>query len=156
VLAGNTLVISLLLFISHTFICVFMQVLAHLPALLLALLTLIRDSTNYKIRTQAAVALRALDCRELYGDLLPDAVLVVCAALESLQSSTGSAYRGGMGETSSSSSSSNNNSIVQEDAGGRDAVASSSSGGRLLPEHDGALEGRSTAGDDGGKFPNFR
>ena len=124
---------------------------ARLQALLLALLVLIRDSTNYKIRTQAAVALRALECRQLYGDLLPDAVAVLLSALETLQGTAG-------GSASS---------MVQDNAGGGvQAIgvneSSSSRGssvggdsGLLLPPF-AASGGRAKAGDDDGKFPNFR
>ncbi|KXZ56713.1 hypothetical protein GPECTOR_1g642 [Gonium pectorale] len=52
--------------------------------LLLLLVMLVRDSANFKIRTHAAAALAALPSREAYGDVLPDALLVVAGALEGL------------------------------------------------------------------------
>jgi hypothetical protein len=47
----------------------------------------VRESGNFKIRTHAAAALAALPSREAYGDVLPDALLVVAAALEGMSGS---------------------------------------------------------------------
>ncbi len=58
---------------------------ARVGPLLLLLVMLVRESANFKIRTHAAAALAALPCRTAYGDVLPDALLVVAAALEGLE-----------------------------------------------------------------------
>lgn len=54
----------------------------RIAQLLLLLVMLIRDSSNFKIRTHAAAALCALEQRCEYGDVFADALLVVWSALE--------------------------------------------------------------------------
>lgn len=53
-------------------------VVARLQGMLLVLIMLIRDSSNYKIRTHAAAALMSLRTRDMFGDCFPSAVQV-CA-----------------------------------------------------------------------------
>lgn len=64
---------------------------ARLPPLLLLLVMLVRDSSNFKIRTHAAAALAALPARQYYGDVYPDALLVVASTLETLETGASSA-----------------------------------------------------------------
>lgn len=104
-----------------------LQVSAAVPSLLLVLVVLVRDSSNYKIKTHAAAALASLSSRQSYGDCFSDAVLVLAAALDSLDSS----------------SSSNSATDLRR-----------SLGSEFSPVAAGPAE--NTAADDDGSFPNFR
>lgn len=57
-----------------------------IPGLLLVLIVLVRDSSNYKIKIHAAAALGAVQSRSTYGEVYADAVLVLTAALEAVES----------------------------------------------------------------------
>jgi hypothetical protein len=102
------------------------QVSAAVPSLLLVLIVLVRDSSNFKIKTHAAAALAAVSSRQGYGECYADAVLVLLAALDALE-----------GNSSGSSSSSS-------EASGSGQVAAA------------AAEAVGAGADDDGSFPNFR
>ncbi|PNH12673.1 HEAT repeat-containing protein 6 [Tetrabaena socialis] len=116
--------------------------------LLLLLVMLVRDSANYKIRTHAAAALAALPSREAYADVLPDALLVVAAALEALSGGGGGganpAAAGGGGGGGNASG-----------APGARAAASSDKGGERDPDGEGGGGGGEGDGAEG-RFPNYR
>jgi hypothetical protein len=97
-----------------------------IPSLLLVLIVLVRDSSNFKIKTHAAAALAAVSSRQGYGDCYADAVLVLLAALDALE-----------GSSSSSSSSSS------EASGSSQAAAA-------------AAAAAAAGADEDGSFPNFR
>jgi hypothetical protein len=66
------------------------QVSAAVPSLLLVLIVLVRDSSNFKIKTHAAAALAAVSSRQGYGEWYADAVLVLLAALDALEGNSSS------------------------------------------------------------------
>jgi hypothetical protein len=99
---------------------------AAVPSLLLVLIVLVRDSSNFKIKTHAAAALAAVSERRGYGECYADAVLVLLAALDSLE-----------GNSSSSSEASGSSSQAGPAAAAAEAAAGA-------------------GGDDDGSFPNFR
>jgi hypothetical protein len=71
------------------------QVSAAVPSLLLVLIVLVRDSSNFKIKTHAAAALAAVSSRQGYGECYADAVLVLLAALDSLEGNSSSSEANG-------------------------------------------------------------
>jgi hypothetical protein len=84
------------------------------PGLLRMLVVLVRDSSNYKIKTHAAAALAAPPDRGVYGEVFADSLLVLLAALQALQGS--------------SSSSSSSSALVAAAADGQQAGVGGESG----------------------------
>jgi hypothetical protein len=108
------------------------EVASRLPALLLALLMLVRDSCNFKIRTHAAAALEAPRAVGVYGDSYCDAVLIILTAMDNVET-------GGRSSSSSSSKSA-------AGGGGGGAAAAAAPAAAVGGGED----------DAGGSFPNFR
>lgn len=123
---------------------------AAVPSLLLVLVVLVRDSSNFKIKTHAAAALSALGSRDAFGDVFADAMLVLLGALEALNS-------GGCG--SSAATAANNLAAVaapgqQQSRGTTVASAASTAAGAGAVRADAA--GAESGFEDDGSFPNFR
>lgn len=97
------------------------------PGLLRLLVVLVRDSSNFKIKTHAAAALAAPGDRATYGEVFSDGLLVVLAALQALQGS--SSVQAAVGE-------------VQGAGGAVSAEGQEGGGGDRL--------------DEEGLFPNYR
>jgi len=121
------------------------EVTARLPALLLALLMLVRDSANFKIRTHAAAALQAPRQRSIYGDSYTDAVLIVLAALDGVES--GSSAGGGGGAAAATATGS-----APADASQSKAAAAAAKSAATAA----AAEEVAADGGTSGSFPNFR
>eukprot|EP00983_Pelagomonas_calceolata_P027433 861390-Pelagomonas_calceolata.AAC.6 len=90
----------------------------------LCVIVVVLDSTRgiqiFPVRTYAAAAVAALPQRALFGGMLTDALLVVCGALEGLQSGSGSSGGGGNAVSGS---------VVNTSAGG-DADGGAARGGK--------------------------
>jgi hypothetical protein len=99
------------------------------PGLLRMLVVLVRDSSNFKIKTHAAAALAAPLDRGAYGEVFADGLLVLLAALQGLQGS----------------SSVQPLPVAARDAGGAGAAAQQAAGG----------SGADSA-DEESAFPNYR
>jgi hypothetical protein len=103
------------------------------PGLLRMLVMLVRDSSNFKIKTHAAAALAAPLDRGAYGEVFADGLLVLLAALQGLQGSSSVQPLPVAGERES------------RDAGGAGAAAQQAAGG----------SGADSA-DEESAFPNYR
>lgn len=111
------------------------------PGLLRLLVMLVRDSSNYKIKTHAASALAAPPDRAVYGEVFPDALLVLLAVLQGLHGSSSSTSSGSSIATTGSSTAT---------ATGLTPPAAAAGG---VAADDGGVEGGL---DEEGAFPNYR
>jgi len=116
---------------------------SSVPGLLLMLVVLVRDSSNYKIKTHAAAALAAPPDRAAYGEVFSDALLGVLSALQTLQGSSGSSNVQPVPTTSAVQAAA---AITQKP----EVAAAGGAAAALM----GAAEG--DGGDDEGTFPNYR
>jgi len=141
------------------------SVAAGIPALLLLLVVLVRDSSNYKIKVHAAAALGAVKDRAVYGELFADALLVLAGMLESLDSSSsssnGASCSGWYASAAAAAGDKDGNEVGSTSSGSAmrscpalsAAAAAAAAAAATGSGHDGSA---ATAEEEDGSFPNFR